>query len=147
MGDRAGRSTATAGSYKTGRRRRGTCSAFFDGVMSEAEHERYMRLALEAARQAATEGEVPVGAVVCKDGRVIATGRNLREASHDRWQPQLGQRGNRGQHMTQRDRHRSLLTVDVDPKPTGAIAFVSEVDLATRCELLTTEIRHDLIRD
>ena len=51
--------------------------------MSEAEHERNMRLALEAARKAASEGEVPVGAVVVKDGRVIATGRNLREASHD----------------------------------------------------------------
>jgi tRNA(adenine34) deaminase len=42
-----------------------------------------MGLALEQARQAAEEGEVPVGAVVVKDGQVIATGRNSPIASHD----------------------------------------------------------------
>ncbi len=35
-----------------------------------------MRLALAEARAAAEAGEVPVGAVVVKDGRVIASGRN-----------------------------------------------------------------------
>ena len=35
-----------------------------------------MRAALELARAAAGAGEVPVGAVVVKDGQVIATGRN-----------------------------------------------------------------------
>ena len=39
----------------------------------------YMRLAIELAGQAAAEGEVPVGAVVVKDGRVVGTGRNRRE--------------------------------------------------------------------
>jgi tRNA(adenine34) deaminase len=34
---------------------------------------------LELARVAALEGEVPVGAVVVKDGEIIATGRNRRE--------------------------------------------------------------------
>jgi tRNA(adenine34) deaminase len=42
-----------------------------------------MGLALEQARQAAAAGEVPVGAVVVKDGQVIATGRNAPIASHD----------------------------------------------------------------
>ena len=36
----------------------------------------YMNQALQLAREAANEGEVPVGAVVVKDGIVIATGRN-----------------------------------------------------------------------
>lgn len=36
----------------------------------------FMQLALEQARAAAAAGEVPVGAVVVKDDRVIATGRN-----------------------------------------------------------------------
>ena len=36
----------------------------------------FMRLALAEARAAAESGEVPVGAVVVKDGQVIATGRN-----------------------------------------------------------------------
>ena len=39
----------------------------------------YMSLAIEEARRAAAAGEVPVGAVVVKDGQVISTGRNRRE--------------------------------------------------------------------
>ena len=35
-------------------------------------HEEYMRQALDLARQAAACGEVPVGCVIVKDGRVIA---------------------------------------------------------------------------
>ena len=41
-----------------------------------------MRLALDEARAAALAGEVPVGAVVTRDGEVVASGRNrMREAS------------------------------------------------------------------
>jgi tRNA(adenine34) deaminase len=40
---------------------------------------KFMLLALAEARKAADEGEVPVGAVIVKDGIVIATGRNMRE--------------------------------------------------------------------
>ena len=43
----------------------------------------WMGLALAQAREAAEAGEVPVGAVVVKDGRVIATGRNAPMAEHD----------------------------------------------------------------
>lgn len=39
----------------------------------------YMRQALCAAKKAAADGEVPVGAVVVYAGRVIASGRNRRE--------------------------------------------------------------------
>jgi tRNA(adenine34) deaminase len=42
-----------------------------------------MTLALEQARAAAAAGEVPIGAVVVKDGMVIATGRNAPRARHD----------------------------------------------------------------
>lgn len=38
-----------------------------------------MRAALEQARLSFDEGEVPVGAVIVKDGRIIAEGRNRRE--------------------------------------------------------------------
>lgn len=44
---------------------------------------RFMQLALAEARAAAETGEVPVGAVVVKDGRVIATGRNAPIDGHD----------------------------------------------------------------
>lgn len=43
----------------------------------------FMRLALEQAQAAGAAGEVPVGAVVVKAGRVIATGRNAPIAAHD----------------------------------------------------------------
>lgn len=39
----------------------------------------YMKRALELAKQAAEDGEVPVGAVVVKDGEIVGTGRNRRE--------------------------------------------------------------------
>ena len=42
-----------------------------------------MRIALDLAREAAQAGEVPVGAVVVRDGRVIAARRNEREATND----------------------------------------------------------------
>jgi tRNA(adenine34) deaminase len=45
--------------------------------------ERWMQLALNEARAAAEAGEVPVGAVVVKDGVLLATGRNAPVALHD----------------------------------------------------------------
>ena len=39
----------------------------------------FMAQALELAKEAFEQGEVPVGAVVVKDGQIIATGRNRRE--------------------------------------------------------------------
>lgn len=41
--------------------------------------ERFMRRALELAQEAAAEGEVPVGAVVVKNGEIVGCGRNRRE--------------------------------------------------------------------
>ena len=42
-----------------------------------------MRQALDLAREAAAQGEVPVGALVVKDGVVVGTGFNLRETRQD----------------------------------------------------------------
>ncbi len=42
-----------------------------------------MREALALARDAATRGEVPVGAVVVCDGRVVGRGANARESARD----------------------------------------------------------------
>ena len=39
----------------------------------------FMKLAILEAKKAADEGEVPVGAVIVKDGKIIAKGRNMRE--------------------------------------------------------------------
>lgn len=40
---------------------------------------RFMEMAIALAQDAAQEGEVPVGAIIVRDGEVIATGRNRRE--------------------------------------------------------------------
>lgn len=45
--------------------------------------EYYMRRALDEARRAAAAGEVPVGAVVVCQGRIIARAHNLTETLHD----------------------------------------------------------------
>jgi tRNA(adenine34) deaminase len=42
----------------------------------DEDRDQYMRMALDLAREAECEGEVPVGAVAVLDGRVIGRGRN-----------------------------------------------------------------------
>ena len=43
--------------------------------------EQYMQMALELAKEAAVEGEVPVGCVIVCDGQVVGRGRNRRETA------------------------------------------------------------------
>ena len=43
----------------------------------------WMRLALQEARLAAAEGEIPVGAVLVRDGQEVCRAHNLRENQHD----------------------------------------------------------------
>lgn len=42
-----------------------------------------MRIALDEARKAAAEGEVPVGAAVVLDGRIVASARNRMRTGND----------------------------------------------------------------
>ena len=43
----------------------------------------YMELAYIEAKRAYNSNEVPVGAIIVKNGEIIATGRNNREEGHD----------------------------------------------------------------
>lgn len=43
----------------------------------------YMRRAIELAQEAVTSGDVPVGCVIVKDGKIVGEGRNRREACGD----------------------------------------------------------------
>lgn len=43
------------------------------------EKEYFMSLAVEEAKQAASKGDIPIGAILVKDGKVIAAAHNLRE--------------------------------------------------------------------
>ena len=49
----------------------------------EARDDAWMRLALDEAEDAAEAGEVPVGAVIVREGEVIARAANASEASRD----------------------------------------------------------------
>lgn len=46
-------------------------------------HERFMREALAEARLALAADEIPIGAVIVADGRIIGKGHNLTETLHD----------------------------------------------------------------
>ena len=46
-------------------------------------HEAFMKLALEEAEQAMREDEVPIGAVIVHEDRVIARAHNQREQLRD----------------------------------------------------------------
>ena len=52
-------------------------------MLFEIMDESWMAEALADARRAADEGEVPIGAVVVFDGRIVGRGRNARERLND----------------------------------------------------------------
>lgn len=47
------------------------------------QHEKFMREALKEARKGFREGEVPIGSVLVKNGRIVARGQNHRRAWND----------------------------------------------------------------
>ena len=51
--------------------------------MTNETDEKYMRLALEEAMAAYDEGEIPIGAVIVVNKRIIARAHNRTEALHD----------------------------------------------------------------
>ena len=57
-----------------------TCTCVYRFLYKEAlMKERFMREALKQARKAYEEDEVPIGAVIVKDGKIIARGHNKKE--------------------------------------------------------------------
>ena len=53
----------------------------FDEIICASDDEKFMLEALKEAARAAEEGEVPVGAVVVKDGQISARAHNMVEAA------------------------------------------------------------------
>ncbi|WP_278588287.1 tRNA adenosine(34) deaminase TadA [Limosilactobacillus pontis] len=52
-------------------------------MTEEQIHQKYMRAAIVEAHQAQLLGEVPIGAVIVHDGKIIARGHNMREKFQD----------------------------------------------------------------
>ncbi|MDR1410426.1 MAG: tRNA adenosine(34) deaminase TadA [Oscillospiraceae bacterium] len=59
------------------------CALYNCCKLNKRTDEDFLRSALALARNAEKRGEVPVGALLVLDGRVIALGRNRRERNHD----------------------------------------------------------------
>ncbi len=55
----------------------------FTPVIDRSRDEHFMRLALDQARLGAAQGEVPVGAVLVRDGEVVGSGFNAPISRHD----------------------------------------------------------------
>lgn len=51
-------------------------------IVNEQEHNYWMRQAIKEAEKAEELGEVPIGAVIVKDEKIIARAHNLREKLH-----------------------------------------------------------------
>ena len=51
--------------------------------MTDNVHQGFMQAAIDEARRAEALGEVPIGAVVVHEGRIVGRGHNLRETSND----------------------------------------------------------------
>ena len=52
----------------------------------------WMKAALREAEKAALSGEVPVGCVIVKDGKIVSRGRNRREKGKDALLHQISER-------------------------------------------------------
>ena len=52
-------------------------------MKSQEQDHKFMTLALSEAERASEKGEVPIGAVIVVEGRVVARGHNLRELNND----------------------------------------------------------------
>jgi tRNA(adenine34) deaminase len=52
-------------------------------MIREQEDQAWMQLAIKEAKKAEQIGEVPIGAILVKDGEVVGKGYNLREINHD----------------------------------------------------------------
>ena len=52
-------------------------------IMHCVQHEQWMKRAIDEAKKAEAMDEVPIGAVIVKDGTIISKGYNLRETNQD----------------------------------------------------------------
>lgn len=105
------------------------------------EHEFFMQEALALAREAAAHGEVPVGCVIVRDGRIVGRGRNQREekqsaASHAEMEA-LAQ-ANAALHSWRLDDCDLYVTLEPCPMCAGAIlnARVRRVYYGARDEVM-----------
>ena len=57
------------------------CTFFVGDFVKNDEY--YMNLALKEAKKAYVKGEIPIGAIIIKNGKIIARGHNLKETKNN----------------------------------------------------------------
>ena len=93
--------------------------------MNEKDKE-YMEMAIEQAKLAAEDGEVPVGAVLVFDGKVVGLGRNRREnAKNALCHAEIEAIHNACQNLSGWRLHKGELYVTLEPCPMCAGAALS----------------------
>lgn len=98
---------------------------FFTEV-SCLEQEVWMARALELAREAMAEGEVPVGCVIVWDGQIIGEGRNRRESARSALgHAEIEAIDQACRHMRGWRLHRAALYVTLEPCPMCAGAIIN----------------------
>ena len=86
----------------------------------------YMKMALEQAELAANDGEVPVGAVLVFDGKVVGVGRNRRERNKNALcHAEIEAIHNACQNLSGWRLHKGELYVTLEPCPMCAGAALS----------------------
>ena len=90
------------------------------------EQEKYMKAALRLAHKAADEGEVPVGAVVVCEGKIVGRGRNRRETKKDALHhAEIGAIGKACKRRGGWRLHKCALYVTLEPCPMCAGAIIN----------------------
>ena len=105
-----------------------------------ADHERYMRIALEEAELGAAEGNVAVGSILVSAGKVVARGRNLVTSTSDPTaHAEMVALRHAGERLGHTDFSNLTLYTTFEPCPMccGAI-------LASGVHTLVMGVRHDL---
>ena len=105
-----------------------------------ADHEHYMRIALEEAELGAAEGNVAVGSILVNAGKVVARGRNLVTSTSDPTaHAETVALRNAGEQLGHTDFSKLTLYTTFEPCPMccGAI-------LASSVHTLVMGVRHDL---
>ena len=105
-----------------------------------ADHEHYMRIALEEAERAVAEGNSAVGSILVRAGRIVARGRNLVTSTSDSTaHAETVALRHAGEQLGHTDFSKSTLYTTFEPCPMccGAI-------LACGVHTLVMGARHDL---
>lgn len=94
--------------------------------MIDVDHEYFMQEALVEARKALAKNEVPIGAVIVKEGQIIGRGHNLCETNNDATaHAEIVALKDAGNNLGTWRLHDSVIYVTIEPCPMCAGALIN----------------------